>query len=76
MPECSRTRTTESPPPADPKISALFLDLDGSILEIVARPHEVDPDAELTSILERLGARMGDAWRCSPAVPSRTPTVS
>jgi trehalose 6-phosphate phosphatase len=60
MTERSRTRTTQSsPPPLDPKISTLFLDLDGSIVEIVARPHEVDPDAELTSILERLDALMG-----------------
>jgi trehalose 6-phosphate phosphatase len=59
MPEPNRPRTTQSPPALDPKISALFLDVDGSIVEIVARPHEVDPDAELTSILERLGAVMG-----------------
>jgi trehalose 6-phosphate phosphatase len=60
MPECNRSRTTQSaPPPLDPKISALFLDIDGSIVEIVARPNEVEPDAELTSALEQLGVLMG-----------------
>jgi trehalose-6-phosphatase len=40
----------DSPPALDPKVSALFLYLDGSIAEIVARPDEVVPDALLTSI--------------------------
>jgi trehalose 6-phosphate phosphatase len=47
-----------SPPALDPKASALFLDLDGSIKEIVARPDEVGPDALLTSTLERLCVTM------------------
>jgi len=51
-------RTRTSPPPLDPKISALFLDIDGTIAEIVARPHDVVADAELTSILERVVAVM------------------
>jgi trehalose 6-phosphate phosphatase len=51
-------RTRNSPPPLDPKISALFLDIDGTIAEIVARPRDVVPDAELTSILERAVAIM------------------
>lgn len=60
MPEFCHTRTTQSlPPPLDPNVSALFLDIDGSIVEICARPHEVGPDAALTSILEHLGALMG-----------------
>jgi trehalose 6-phosphate phosphatase len=55
----SRTRTARLPPPAlDPKTSAVFLDLDGTLAEIVARPDEDGPDARLTSILERLCATM------------------
>ncbi len=51
-------KTRFSAPALDPEASALFLDLDGSIAEIVARPDEVGPDALLTSILERLCVTM------------------
>jgi trehalose 6-phosphate phosphatase len=55
MLEHKRVRGTRtSPPPLDPNSSALFLDIDGTIADIVARPHEVRADAELTSILERV----------------------
>jgi trehalose 6-phosphate phosphatase len=55
----SRARKARfSPPALDPKASAVFLDLDGTIAEIVARPDEVGPDALLTSILERLCVTM------------------
>ena len=47
-----------APPPLDPRATAVFLDLDGTIAEIVARPDEVGPDALLTNILERLCATM------------------
>jgi trehalose 6-phosphate phosphatase len=50
--------TRTSPPALDSKISALFLDLDGTIADIVARPHEVGPEAQLTGILERVVAFM------------------
>jgi trehalose 6-phosphate phosphatase len=55
----SRARKARlSPPALDPKASAVFLDLDGSIAEIAARPEEIGPDALLTSILERLCVTM------------------
>jgi trehalose 6-phosphate phosphatase len=54
----SRARARFSPPALDPKTSAVFLDLDGTIAEIVAHPDEVGPDPHLTRILERLCVTM------------------
>lgn len=37
---------------------ALFLDLDGTLAPIAARPRDVTPDRRRTRLLERLGARL------------------
>jgi trehalose 6-phosphate phosphatase len=39
--------------------TALFLDLDGTLAPIAARPQDVRPDPRRTSLLERLAARLG-----------------
>jgi trehalose 6-phosphate phosphatase len=38
--------------------TALFLDLDGTLAPIAARPQDVRPDPRRTSLLERLAERL------------------
>lgn len=45
------------PPPLEPAGHALFLDLDGTLTAIAARPDDVGPDARRTFVLRRLVAR-------------------
>ncbi len=40
---------------------ALFLDIDGTLLELAATPDRVRPDAELVTLLRALSARLGGA---------------
>jgi len=47
------------PPPLDPVGCALFLDLDGVLAPIVARPTDVGPDRRRTAILRGLSERLG-----------------
>lgn len=49
---------TFTPPPLDPNTTALFLDLDGTLAGIEARPGDVGPDALRTRVLARLDAAM------------------
>src|SRR3546814_478356 len=50
----------ELPEPAPLRLSdaALFLDLDGTLAPIAARPQDVRPDPRRTSLLERLVHRL------------------
>lgn len=48
-----------SPPPLDLSAQALFLDLDGTLVEIEQRPHAVAASTELRALLHRL-ARAAD----------------
>ena len=52
--------TIELPPPALLALSgtALFLDLDGTLAPIAARPQDVAPDPRRTGLLERLARRL------------------
>ncbi len=49
-----------APPPLDP-LSALFLDVDGTLLEIAARPELVQVPDGLPSLINRLSAAHGGA---------------
>lgn len=48
-----------SPGPLDLAASALFLDLDGTLAPILARPQDVRPDARRTRMLEALSRGLG-----------------
>lgn len=50
-----------SPPPLDANAHALFLDLDGTLVEIAARPHAVVYSPELHDLLKRLAPAMHGA---------------
>jgi trehalose 6-phosphate phosphatase len=50
-----------APPPLDIQRHALFLDLDGTLLELEARPELVKADADLSNLLARLSASMNGA---------------
>ena len=52
------TPTDLAPPVLDLAGSALFLDLDGTLAPIVARPQDVGPEPRRTAILEELVRRM------------------
>ena len=47
------------PPPFEARGTALFLDLDGTVAEIAARPGDVGPDPERNSVLRALVEFMG-----------------
>lgn len=49
------------PPGLDASNSALFLDVDGTLLEIQARPSDVVVDSDLLALLERLEQKLGGA---------------
>src|SRR5258707_13793727 len=48
------TAALATPPPLRLEKTALFLDLDGTLAPIAARPQDVRPDPRRTSLLERL----------------------
>lgn len=50
-----------SPPPLDLNTYALFLDLDGTLVEIASRPHAVVYSPQLHDLLMRLSPAMNDA---------------
>jgi trehalose 6-phosphate phosphatase len=54
-----RTIGLPTPPPLQLAGAALFLDLDGTLAPIAARPQDVRPDPRRTSLLERLDLRLG-----------------
>ena len=58
--DTSLTGATEAPP-LDPSRDALFLDVDGTLLDIAARPGDVAVEEGLPAVLERLSARLGGA---------------
>ena len=49
------------PPPLDPDRDALFIDLDGTLVEIASRPHAVVYSPELHELLQRLQPAMHGA---------------
>lgn len=53
--------TVQLPPPKPLSLGdcALFLDLDGTLAPIAARPQDVRPDPRRTDLLERLSAALG-----------------
>jgi trehalose 6-phosphate phosphatase len=51
----------DAPTLADPDKVALFLDLDGTVLDIAQVPEEVTTPPDLTAVLGRLQARLGGA---------------
>ncbi|WP_370689765.1 trehalose-phosphatase [Phenylobacterium sp.] len=53
-----QTLAAQAPPALDLGRSALFLDLDGTLAPIVARPQDVGPEPRRTAILEELVRRM------------------
>jgi trehalose 6-phosphate phosphatase len=53
--------TIALPPPLDPRTAALFLDLDGTLVDIQDRPHAVTAPPELRYLLQRLSRAMGGA---------------
>lgn len=50
-----------APPPVDPRRDALFLDLDGTLLEIQQRPHAVHASDELRDLLWLASERLSGA---------------
>jgi trehalose 6-phosphate phosphatase len=50
-----------APPALDPERHGVFLDIDGTIVEIAALPEHVSGDAELVDALRMLGQRHGGA---------------
>lgn len=54
-------RTLPPPPAADLRTVALFVDVDGTVLDLAARPDAVVVDASLRSTLARLHAALGGA---------------
>jgi len=48
-----------SPPPLEPEGSALFLDFDGTLVELAETPGAIRVSPELTPMLERLRQRLG-----------------
>lgn len=53
------TAQLPAPKPLSPRECALFLDLDGTLAPIAARPQDVRPDPRRTSIVERLVEALG-----------------
>jgi trehalose 6-phosphate phosphatase len=58
--EIPSSRATRPPPPLD-EHSALFLDIDGTLLEIASRPDRVHVPSDLPSLLRDLAQQRGDA---------------
>jgi trehalose 6-phosphate phosphatase len=52
----SLTVSLPTPKPLRLSEAALFLDIDGTVAPIAARPHDVGPDPRLTRLLEQLDA--------------------
>src|SRR5262249_19800475 len=50
------------PPPARDPDGALFLDVDGTLLEVASRPDQVRVPPELPLLLGRLTREHGGAW--------------
>ncbi len=59
--EHGKTAPLASPPLLDPRRHALFLDLDGTLLELQERPHAVHASPELRDLLQRVSAAMSGA---------------
>ena len=59
--EQGKTAPLASPPLLDPRRHALFLDLDGTLLELQERPHAVHASVELRDLLRRASAAMSGA---------------
>lgn len=49
-----KNQRAAAPPPLDPRAYALFLDLDGTLLELAEHPDDVTPAHELRTLLPRL----------------------
>jgi trehalose 6-phosphate phosphatase len=56
-----QSRSFEAPTLKDPNKVALFLDLDGTVLDIARAPAEVTTPPDLTAALQRLQAKLGGA---------------
>ena len=56
-----QNRSFDTPTLADPDKVALFLDLDGTVLDIAQVPEEVTTPPDLTAVLGRLQARLDGA---------------
>ena len=59
--EQAKSAPLASPPLLDPHRHALFLDLDGTLLEIQERPHAVHASPELCDLLRRVSYSMSGA---------------
>jgi trehalose 6-phosphate phosphatase len=59
--EHGKTAPLAAPPLLDPRRHALFLDLDGTLLELKERPHDVRASPELLELLRRVSAEMSGA---------------
>jgi trehalose 6-phosphate phosphatase len=58
MPTQNLAIALPAPQPLQPDKAALFLDLDGTLAPIAARPQDVRPDPRRTRLLERLAHRL------------------
>lgn len=59
--EYANTLPKTTPPPLDLRRHALFLDLDGTLLDLAERPHAVIVSAELRNTLRELADQMAGA---------------
>ncbi len=70
QPEIPTLPATRPPPPRDDH-SALFLDIDGTLLEIASRPDRVRVPSDMPSLLHDLTWRHGDALALVSGRPLR-----
>lgn len=56
-----KTRTLTAPPPLDARRNALFLDLDGTLVDFAAHPEQVVASEELRMLLRNLASAMQGA---------------